>query len=176
MPDQQDIINQLIDAIERITGNRDDWRSLVQAAVAQIERRRRRDQLQTRISQPSTEPDLLDWSAYRAKYGLHQKERIAAWAILERKARPDGMEYFVNQPPTEQQRKQIAGQTTLSTAEAASYLGISKSRFGKLRKQYSIEPIGFYSNQNAQTESGYKVAAHLFRKSDLDRLMKLLEK
>lgn len=177
MSEKENIIEQLANQIDQLTTGRLDWTELVAVAIDRVRKQRWRARVADAEAQEAAykaEHGVMHWSEYCEKYGMHRKEQHAARAIL--KLHLNGRhEYFVDQPPTDQQRRQIADETTFSANQACSYLGISRYKFDKLRKQHNIEPAGMFRTRNMTTESGFPVGANLYRKSDLDRLAQIIE-
>lgn len=149
-------------------GDLADILDLVQREIWRREDAKAAARREARIEAAKIESNLLPWPEYAEKYGLHESERRAAGIYLPKKNIEQGITYFHDTAPTDEQRQKLADETTMSKRQAADYLGITPGQFDKLKKAHGLERVS--SIRTGKISGGFPVAAHLYRKSDIDRL------
>jgi len=171
MSDKEQLVNQLADLIAPHVKRRGDLPDLLDLVKREIWRRE--DAIEAAERRASldafkAENSVLPWPEFAVKYGLHDKEYRIASHTLSQQRFESGISFFVDTEPTPEQRRYIGDETTMSARQAAEYLGISRGKFNKLKKQHKLEHVGVW--RAGQTSGGFPAAAYLYRLSDIRAL------
>ena len=171
--ERQQMAIEIADLIENRVNGRADLGEVLELVKREIWRRsdaKAAQQRADKIAAFKAQHGVLGWPEFAAKYGLHDAERRAASYTLPQRHYERGISYFLDQPPTDKQRATIAQETTMSANQAASYLGISRDRFDKLKKRHGLQHVS--AIRAGRTASGFTKGAYLYSKADIDRLLR----